>query len=322
MKNNTFEEIAGVISKAENILLYPHLNMDGDALGSSVALCSALRKQGKNCYVLIEDDIPANLAFLDKGYCTREQNVIPKADLSICIDCGDESRFPKRKDKFKKAKQTICIDHHRTTEPYCDYNYIDAGAGATGELIFKLIKTMGIVIDKECGEAVFSAITTDTGNFCYSNTSKQSHQIVAELYDAGIDTNDICTELYENVRMERILIENKALGTLSTICDGKAVIAYVTQQMLEETGATMDETENVVQKLRSISGVEIAVFIKENGDRSVKVSLRSKKSADVAKIATEFSGGGHSRAAGFSLNCSLTEAFDLVKDRITDSLGK
>lgn len=322
MKNNTFEEIAKIISKADKILLYPHVNMDGDTLGSSVALCKALRKAGKTCYVLIEDKIPANLAFLDRDYCTSDQNIVKKADLSVCIDCGDASRFVQRKDKFEAAKKSVCIDHHRTTVPYCDYNYIDSTAAATGELIYQLLEVMGAEIDKEMGEALFAAITTDTGNFKYSNTTKQSHEITAKLYDAGIDSNGICVELYENVRMERILIENKALSTLSTICDGKGAIAYVTQDMLAETGALMDETENVVQKLRSISGVEVAAFIKEISAEQVKVSMRSKKYADVAAIAESCGGGGHVRAAGFTLNCDLTTAFDLIKDKITDSLGK
>lgn len=322
MKNNTFEEIGKIILNANKILLYPHVNMDGDTLGSSAALCKALRDAGKECYVLIEDDIPANLLFLDKGYCTFDQSIIKKADLSICIDCGDENRFLMRKDKFKQGKKSICIDHHRTTTPYCDMNYIDADSSATGELIYQLLVVMGLPIDKEIGEALFAAITTDTGNFKYSNTTKRTHEIVAALYDAGISSNDVCVELYENVRMERILIENKVLSTMSTVSGGKGVIAYCTQEMLAETNARMDETENVVQKLRSISGVEVAGFIKENGENDVKVSLRSKKFVDVAAIAAEFGGGGHKRAAGFSLHCSLTEAFDCVREKITDSLGK
>lgn len=322
MKNNTFEEIGNRILKADKILLYPHVNVDGDALGSSVALCRALRNAGKTCYVLMEDDIPANLAFMAKDYCTKDQNIIKKPGLSISIDCGDESRFFARKEKFNAAKHTMCIDHHRTTAPYCEFNYIDSDAAATGELIYELLQTMKLPIDREIGEALFAAIATDTGNFTYSNTSKKTHEIMAKLYDAGIDANETAVELYENVRMERILIQNKALGTLSTICGGKGVIAYVTQDMLAETGALMEETESVVQQLRSINGVEVAAFLKEVEDEKVKVSLRSKKTADVAAIAEAFNGGGHVRAAGFTLECNLTQAFDLVKEKITDSLGK
>lgn len=321
IKNNTFAEIGKVLSASDNILIFPHINMDGDALGSSAALCRGLRKLGKNCYVLIEDSIPSNLAFLDRGYCTYDQRVMEKPDLSICVDCGDTSRFEKRKEKFAEGAVTVCIDHHSTTEEFCDYNYIDPNAAATGELIYHLLCAMGAEIDREMGEALFAAITTDTGNFQYSNTTRESHQIAAALYDAGIDSNKVSIEIYENARMERILIENAALRTMSTVAGGKGAIAYVTQDMLKETGALMEETEEVVQKLRSIGSVEVAVFIKEEADGRIKVSMRSKKYVDVAKIAAELGGGGHVRAAGCTLHCSLTEAFELLKEKITDSLG-
>ncbi len=105
------------------------------------------------------------MAFLDRGYCTSDQNIVEKPDLSICIDCGDADRFIRRKEKFQQSPITICIDHHGTTEFYCDYNYVDSKAAATGELIFKLLRAMDLPLDREMGGAIFAAITTDTGNF-------------------------------------------------------------------------------------------------------------------------------------------------------------
>lgn len=322
MKNNTFEKIGKIIDGAEKILIYPHVHLDGDAAGSAAALCSALRKTGKTCYVLIEDEVPANLMFLTKDYFTFEQQVIKKPDLSICIDCGDESRFAGRKAKFHKAPVSICIDHHATTKKFCDYNYVDKDAAAAGQLVYHLLQAMHLPIDKEIGEALFAAITTDTGNFQYSNTEKETHQIVAALYDAGIDAAKVSAQLYENQRLEKILIRNKALETMSLIAKGKGVIAYVTQEMLKETGARMDETDTVVQDLRSIGSVDVAALLKEMDDHTVKVSLRSKHEVDVAQLVSAFSGGGHARAAGCTLNCSLAEAFDLIREKMADSLGK
>lgn len=320
MKNNTLAEIAKTLAEKQNIFIYPHINMDGDALGSAAALCKGLRNLGKNCYILIEDEIPGNLQFLDKGYTTIDRNVMEKPEISICVDCGDEKRFPRRAEAFYAADITVCIDHHATTKFICDYNYVDSSRAATGELIYDLLCEMGVVIDKEIGEAIFAAITTDTGNFQYSNTSRRSHEIMAALYDAGIDANGISIQLYENVRIEKILIKNRVLSTLELLCDGKAAVCYMTEDMLTETGATGDETDGVVQDLRSISGVEIAAFLKEQGEGKIKASLRSKRYADVAAIASGFGGGGHIRAAGCTLECDMVEALNRIKEKIKESL--
>lgn len=320
LTNNTFEEIAGVLSASEKILIFPHVNMDGDALGSAAALCRGLRSIGKECYVLLEDEIPSNLAFLDKGYCTEDQNIIERADVSVCVDCGDTGRFEKRKEKFAQAPVSVCIDHHATTEFFCSFSYVDPKAAATGELIFRLLKAMGIEIGRDIAEPLYAAVSTDTGNFRYSNTTGETHLIAAELLDAGISAGDISIEIYENARIEKLLLEAAALRTMTTLSGGKGVIAYVTQEMLRETGARSDETEGIVQKLRSIAGVEVAALMKETDDGRIKVSMRSKKYVNVAEIAAEFSGGGHIRAAGCTFYCGLSEAFDKLKEKITDCL--
>ena len=175
-------------------------------------------------------------------------------------------------------------------------------------------------MDRDIAESLYAAITTDTGNFQYSNTTVETHLIAAELCALGINPGDISIEIYENARIEKLLLEAAALRTMTTLSGGKGVIAYVTREMLEETGARSDETEGIVQKLRSIAGVEVAALMKETDDGRIKVSMRSKKYVDVAEIAAGFSGGGHVRAAGCTFYCGLTEAFDKLKEKITDSL--
>ena len=322
MKNNTFEELAGVIKKADKVYIYPHINADGDALGSAAALCRCLRLMGKESSVIIEDGVPENLSFLDNGYCTGDYEGLSAPDLSICVDCGDAGRFPKRQKLFDTADVTMCIDHHKTAENYCDYNYIDSGAAATGQLIYHLILALGMKPDKETGEALFAAITTDTGDFQYSNTTKETHEIVAALYDAGIDANGVSMKIYENIRKEKLIIENMIIGTMETCCGGKVATAYVNNKMLEKAGALMEETEGVVQKLRSIGTVEAAIFFKEHEGNVIKVSMRSKRYLDVAEIAAELGGGGHARAAGCTIHCTLSEAMEKVKKIVTADLEK
>lgn len=319
---NTIKEIAQKLKQAQSVLLFPHVHMDGDALGSSAALAGALRKQGKTCYVLIEDEIAGNLKFLDRDYCTDNQDIIDDPDLCVYIDCGDESRIPKRYSKFLSGRETMCIDHHRTNSSDTDYAYVDPDAAATGEIIYDIITAMGDEIDAHTGEALYAALTTDTGNFQYSNCTKKTHEIAAALYDSGMNHSEVCIQIYENVSVGRIRLDNMIMNTLDIFADGKAAMAYVTQQMLEDTGTGMDETEGIVSTLRSIRGVEISVFLKEYGTEEIKVSMRAKTYADVAEIAVEFDGGGHIKAAGFTGRGSLEEIKAVVRSRIEEQLSR
>lgn len=321
-QNNTLKEMAKKLMEAESIILVPHIQPDGDTLGSSAALCRALRNAGKTAWVLMEDPIAGNLQFLDNGYCTTDFNCISQPDICICVDCGEVSRFPKRREKFFQAKVTMCIDHHSTSEPFADYNYIDSKVAATAELVYQLLKETGLKIDKEIGEAIFTGICTDTGNFQYSNATKQSHLITAELYDAGIDHTKIAIEIYQNTRLEKIVITNRILDTLMIFAEGKVAMAYVSQHMLEEVGADIDETDGVVESLRNIKGVEIAAFVKEKAENLIRVSMRAKTSGNVARIASAFQGGGHVKAAGCTIEAPLLEATAMLKMEIEKSLEK
>lgn len=319
MKNNTIKELCQRLNLAENILIFPHVSMDGDALGSAVALCRSLRLLGKNAYILLEDDIPLNIEFLDKGYCTYDESIMAP-DLCVCVDCGAVDRFPKREAVFFSGKETMCIDHHGTSTHICDYNYIDGDSPATGQIMFQIVKELGITGDAEIGEAIFAAITTDTGNFQYSNTNRDSHLITAELMGWGIDTNKVSVAIYQNIRLERMLIESKVMSTLITVADGKGAIAYVSQKMLDESGADMSETEDCVALLRNIRGVCFSAFLKEMDENTVKVSLRAKRDGDVAAIAQKYGGGGHTKAAGFTINDTLENAIQVVKKELRESL--
>lgn len=308
--NNKLKEIAKILMTSKSVLLFTHINMDGDTLGSSVALCIALRKLGKQAHILIEDDIAAFLQFLDNNYCTYDKNIIENPDICLCIDCGDVDRFKKRKEKYFEGKQKGCIDHHITTEPFADFNFIDPTASATGEIIYDLLKELPVEIDKEIGSAIFAAITTDTGNFQYSNTTKKTHLIAAELCDYDVDYNEISVELYQNDRLEKLLLRTKALQEMKVFADGQAVICGVTQKILDETQGKMEETEGIIETLRNISGIEIAVFVKEIGEKKCKVSMRSKKFVNVAEMSQKLNGGGHARAAG----CTVLQSFEETKE--------
>ena len=320
MKKDSLKEIAEVIKKAQSIMLFPHENPDGDALGSCSALCRCLRNMGKTAWILTDDDVPANLNFLGEGMRTLDENIIEEPDLCICVDCGDPGRIEKRYEKFRAGRKTICIDHHMSSGFFCDYNYIDPEEAATGQIIFDLLRELEHKPDKETGEDIFAAVTTDTGDFQYSNTQKKSHLIAAELYDWGVDFNKVSVEIYENVRPEKIMLKNCAMATLKLMGGGKGAMVSVTQEMLEKTGASMDESEGLAQDLRSISGVEYSAVLKEYEEKKIKVSLRAKRLGNVATMAEALGGGGHIKAAGCTLKMPIRQAEETIEKALSSAI--
>lgn len=318
--NSSLKEISGLILEGERFLLFPHIHIDGDALGSSVALCRTMRKAGKAAHILIEEDLPSNIAFLDEGFCIRSEDVKDHKYMSIALDCSDAGRLGIRKRFFFDGEKTVSIDHHITFHPFAEYNYADENASAVGEIIFRLLKLMKVDIDASVAEALYAAIATDTGNFQYSNTTAESHRIAASLFDVGMDHNKVTLEVYQNQKAEKVKIMGKAYGTLEFFYSGKGCIACVTQEMLKDAGAIMSETDGIVEQIRNINGVEIAILLKEERD-VIKVGLRAKTQADVSLIAEQLGGGGHKKAAGCSIQGNIENAKAILIDAATAHLS-
>lgn len=314
-KNNSLQEISDILRRAESIFLYPHVHMDGDAIGSCMALSRVLRACGKKTLVVAEEAIPSNLAFLNDGSWTSDAEV-GEADISLLVDCGDLERLGRRKPAFLRGKTTVCLDHHVTTEAFCSYNYVDPTAAATGEIVYALFQTAGLDFGPEVAAALYAAIMTDTGRFQYQNTTRRSLEIAACLYDHGLQANAVYTHIYESNRRAKILLEGLAIGKTRFLFDGAFAYTDVTCAMREDTGATLDETERIVTELRSILGVEVAALLKEMDPMECKVSLRSKTNFDVAELALSFGGGGHARAAGFTYKGSLDETEAALKKAV------
>ncbi len=324
LKNNTFREIWEELKKGEAILLFPHISVDGDALGSSLALCKALRNEGKEAYVLLEDEIDDYLKFLKNEYVIflgSDDKLInslrDKYLVTVLVDCSDMGRIPKREELFKEADIRITLDHHKTADYLSDFNYIDSKAAATGEVIFDLISQNNATFDEDIAIGLYVAISMDTGNFQYSNTTSKTHGIMSKLYECRESFSDINVKLHENVPFKVLKLTGRLLESIELFAEGKVAVVTVTQKLLKKTGCMMGDSEGIINTLRAIEGVEVAIVIKEKSD-NVKASLRSKSYFDVAEICQKHGGGGHTKAAGFTSNDSV----EAVKDLLVKEIGK
>ncbi|MDR0874771.1 MAG: 30S ribosome-binding factor RbfA [Clostridiales Family XIII bacterium] len=332
-------EAAPLLDEYERFLLFTHIHMDGDTFGSAVALALALREVGKTAWVVVGEEPPRTLGFIDYGVTKdaaaaealltewltdtgeSEEDDAEDADgdanfLGIALDYAGIDRLEGRESIFEKAAVTLCIDHHVTSKPECDFNVIEPDAAATAEMVYRLIGFADLPLTEQIATAIYVGIVTDTGRFQYSNTTPLTMEITAALMRAGADTGKAYQEIYQSVKAEKLLVEREMLDTMELLANGRAAIAWISSETLETFGAGDDETDGMSEKLRSIIGVEVSAFIKERPDGKIKVSMRSKETVDVAAIAAAFGGGGHVRAAGFTADGPLEDVVTALKAKL------
>ncbi|MBQ6389186.1 MAG: bifunctional oligoribonuclease/PAP phosphatase NrnA [Mogibacterium sp.] len=299
------------MSDLDGILLFPHINMDGDALGSCSALCLALRSLGKKAYVMINEPVPKNLDFLECGCCTTDDSVLEDVQLSLMLDCNGIKRIPGREAAWERGRLKGCIDHHATASKDIRYDFtrIEPKSAATGEIIYRLIKDLGAEITLDIANCLFAAITTDTGNFQHTNTTSRSHEIAGHLYKVeGFNSKVISALIYDRRSKEALRLESAVLGDLDFYADGKLAVGKVTQDLLSQYGCTMDEAEGIIQRIMSIDGVEAGCLFKESSQDNVRASLRGRTYANMERVASRFGGGGHVLASGCTFHTTVAEA--------------
>jgi phosphoesterase RecJ-like protein len=292
-------------------VLTTHINADGDGAGSEVALALHLERQGVKAAIVNPTPFPETFKFLlnhlTPWSCKAEEGrrALEKADLFIVLDTSEPSRLG---DVYPamRGRRIAVIDHHPSTpQSIGDPAIRDATACATGELIFDLIATPDDGLSRPEAEALYVAIVTDTGSFRFANTTSRTHEICADLLKAGVDPQDIYRKLYGQVTDERLELLRRALSSLER--DPEWPLAWITlrRQDFQESRAASADLEGIVEHARQLRGVEIAALFRELADKSTKVSLRSNGDADVAAIAREHGGGGHTKAAGVHIKGPL-----------------
>lgn len=302
----------------ETFAVVSHINPDGDAIGSSLALCETLKKMGKKVHMFTEGAIPIHIRFLwDDSYIT--DTPLEKYDVCVALDSGNKDRFSSFESLFDSAKTTLCIDHHITnTYNYADINYVEGDASSTGEIMYELIKNvLEIPLDKKTAEYLYCAIATDCGTFKYSCTSAKTHRVVAELMDVGIDVNYLSNYLFDYKTINQIKLYSEGANNLRLYEDGKIALTYVDYKFLDKMGVSFDDADYLVTMPRTVLGSEVGVYIKVKNDNEIKVSYRSNDYVDVSALAMELGGGGHKKAAGATVyGKTLEETIDMVVEGI------
>ena len=315
---NRMDNVLDIIRSSRSFLVVSHENPDCDALGSTLAMAFVLRQLGKDVSMYNKDGVPAYLRFLPgcSDIADSLDLVTSEVDVVMLLDCADLSRPGKEFENLisANAATVVSVDHHATNRSGSEYCIVDENASSTGVILYGIIKRLGVSISPEIAECLFCTIVGDTGSFRYSNTCSETFRIAAELVDCGADPEKVSRFIYDSEPIGKIMLRTLAMNTLEV--DEGIAFLHVSGEMFEQTGTAKEDSEGIVGMARSIEGVEVAVFLREEPDMGWKVSLRSKQYVDVAQIAGHYGGGGHRRAAG----CVISEPLATVKSRLRSSI--
>jgi len=289
------------LKSAQRVLITMHRGPDGDALGSALALACALRDLGREVTVYNPDDLPYNFRFL-RGASDVEKSLPGDAafDATVVTDAGAFERLGPDVPDLSRRGVLLNLDHHITTEPFGDVNYVDPEAASVGILAYKIIKGLGVPLSREAAECIYASILADTGCFRYSSTDPECLRIAAELVEAGVQPWEMTVQIYEQQPLARMRLLAEVLSTLEV--HGKLATITITNAMVAKTGSEADLTDGFINYARSVDGVEVAASFREPQDGGAwHVSFRSRGRVNVAGIAQKFGGGGHHNAAGCSI---------------------
>ena len=312
----SLEEVAGeiraIVAESSAVGCMAHKDADADSLGSALGFALSLREMGKRAHVIVPEPLPMLLSHLP-GFDTVK-TAQPPVDALFTFDCATLERFGEARAYVERARRVVSIDHHASNTGFGNINLIDPVASATGEVVFKLLRDIGAPITPAVANNLYAALFTDTGGFRHENTTEAALRLGAELVALGADPAFVALRSYKWRSIPRVRLEGLAIAGLQAECGGRLVWSQVTEAMLQESGADIQESEGVIDTLQSIDTMKIAILFKENGSASTKVSVRSRDPYNATDVCIPFGGGGHQRAAGAELREPLLSARAKVLD--------
>ncbi len=302
-------EVAAFLREHDNFLILTHKNPDGDTVGSAAALCTALRTLGKTAFVSENPGFTARFSpFLDGlvGAISEDATV-------VAVDVADAALLPKNAQQLSVA---LAIDHHDTHRVFCENRLVVGTAAACGEVILDVIDALGTPLSEEIARALYLAIATDTGCFAFSNTTAKTHLIAARLFPFVPDAHKINHTFCVQKTHRRAALEARLLTEAENAFDGACMVLTITRALMDELSLIDDDLDNIASIARAIEGVRLAIVVRELKDGTCKASLRSDPTVDSARICAQFSGGGHTCAAG----CTISGDPQTVKDALLSKI--
>lgn len=315
---NSFQDLHSLIKKHQTFAISTHVNPDGDAIGSELALYTYLNKLGKTVKIYNTDPVPKKYQFLPnwEKIANAQAAIEFSPEVFLILDASSLDRIGNFLSKrLIPIIAVVNIDHHITAQEFGDYNIIIPTASSTAEIIYKFLEYTQTEIEPDSALCLYAGIMFDTGCFRFSNTTPETLRIAADLIELGdFAPDEVYTKIHEQLPLGKIHLLGQTLRTLNLSNDGNIAWILVTQAMLRDTKTTLDDIEGFVNQIQAIEGVEVAFCASELPDGNTKISLRSEGKVDVAALAAEFKGGGHERASGCRINHPPTSAIKMLLD--------
>lgn len=311
-----FDGIVGALKSAPSVAVLAHVRPEGDAIGATLGASHALREAGKITAAYNADPLPPGLACLPGAAdLLREVPIGRRYACYLVLDTSDLARTGGLLDGRPENAVVLNVDHHADNTRFGDVNWVEPGASSAGEMVYRLLTRAGFPIGRAVATNLYAAILTDTGSFQHGNTSPEALRAAADLVARGAAVEELAAGMYGNHDPSEWHLLSEVLASLSLSPDGRLAWVDVTAAALQRAGLGLEATENFIDFVRSVGGVQIAMMFKEASTGEVRVSFRSRGSLDVARLARQFGGGGHRNAAG----CTLWEPLPAARARVLEA---
>ena len=322
-------------SSSKEVQIFPHVRVDGDCLGSSAAMAMALKLLGIRARIYMDEPIPERLEFIGIEPTLFEifdQNkldeYIEQQGIALAVDCSEAGRMGRSGSLFAHASACLVIDHHISSGLSAGLRYVDPKAAAAAELVLEIIHilekmTGKKLLDAEVSNCLMVGLQSDTGRFSYQNTTPKTFRAAAELLENGANVYINAYNLYDVTNVERMRLTSLALSSAKFYFGGRLALTLVTQDMIRECKASEDASDGLAASLRDIKGVIVSFAVRETSDGEIRVNIRSHDPFDSAAFAAGFNGGGHHRAAGFSIfDMSILDVSKLIIEKVGEVISE